>query len=260
MNSRNPKSLLATYYRDTARSYEETHGQEEEHDTALRLIAGFAQVGGVRSILDVGTGTGRGVQTLSALLPDARVIGVDLSIDLLNQGVRAQRLTPRDVCVADGEQLPFADGSFDLCVETAVLHHVPNPVAVVREMLRVAKWGIAASDSNMYVDGTSQRIFPKGIFGSALKMWMCRCGLWKSLKILRTGKVWSYSEGDGVFWTYSVYESLPLLQKHCKQVFTIPLKGGARMHTLPVLGASHVLVVGIKTGAAEDVSEAHVVS
>jgi hypothetical protein len=121
-------------------------------------------------------------------------------------------------------------------------------------MLRVAKWGIAVSDNNMYVDGTSRGIFPKGLFGSAVKMWMCRCGLWKRLKVLRTGKEWSYSEGDGVFWTYSVYDTLPFLQKHCEQVFTIPLKGGSCMHALPVLGASHVLVVGIKNSAEEDVA------
>jgi hypothetical protein len=113
-------------------------------------------------------------------------------------------------------------------------------------MLRVSKLGVAISDSNMYVNGTSLGFLPKGLFGSTVKMLLCKTGIWKKLKTLCTGKEWSYSDGDGVFWTYSVYESLSLLKEHCAQVFTIPLKGQRLMHELPLLGASHVLVIGMK--------------
>jgi SAM-dependent methyltransferase len=51
---------------------------------------------------------------------------------------------------ANGEALPFADESFDAVVACALLEHVSQPVAVVREMRRVCKIG-----GRIYADCTS---------------------------------------------------------------------------------------------------------
>lgn len=42
---------------------------------------------------------------------------------------------------ADASQIPFADNTFDVVYSLAVLEHVPDPPAVVAEMLRVLKPG-----------------------------------------------------------------------------------------------------------------------
>src|SRR5205823_1606596 len=39
--------------------------------------------------------------------------------------------------VADAEQLPYPDGSFDLAVGHAILHHLPSPDAALAELFRV---------------------------------------------------------------------------------------------------------------------------
>jgi ubiquinone/menaquinone biosynthesis C-methylase UbiE len=249
-----PRVLLEDYYKRTAHQYDHMHHLAEEHYTALRIIAGFISSLRVQSVLDLGTGTGRGVQFLSGLLPHLKMFGADLSQDLLREGIRKRSLRTRSVCVADARKLPFQDNVFDFSIETAVLHHVPDPLAVVSEMLRVSRIGIAISDSNMYVDGTSRGFLPKGIIGSTVKMLLCKTGIWKSLKLLLTGKEWSYSEGDGIFWTYSVYDSLAYAKTHCSQVITVPLKGGRLKDTIPLLDASHVLVIGVKRPAAASLS------
>jgi SAM-dependent methyltransferase len=45
--------------------------------------------------------------------------------------------------VADGEQLPFEDGSFDFVYSWGVIHHSPRPERLVAEMRRVLRPGEA---------------------------------------------------------------------------------------------------------------------
>jgi SAM-dependent methyltransferase len=88
--------------------------------------------------LDVGCGTG----ALAARLAGAgyETVGVDPSEGMLE--VLRQR-SPRVRAVrASAESLPFPDGSFDVVLTVAVLHHIADPDRVRRtlaEMVRVAK-------------------------------------------------------------------------------------------------------------------------
>src|SRR6185503_4035767 len=43
--------------------------------------------------------------------------------------------------VENGAKMSFADRQFDLCLSIATFEHVPDPPAVLREMLRVTKVG-----------------------------------------------------------------------------------------------------------------------
>jgi ubiquinone/menaquinone biosynthesis C-methylase UbiE len=46
-----------------------------------------------------------------------------------------------DFALADGEELPFADESFDVAYSNGVLHHTPDTERAVRELRRILKPG-----------------------------------------------------------------------------------------------------------------------
>ena len=96
-------------------------------------------------VLDVASGTA-GVAIAEATAdPGLRVVGVDLSEAMLGRGRRnlaaagvADRVV---VALARGEQLPFADASFDAVGFTDLLRYVPDPAAAIGELARVLRPG-----------------------------------------------------------------------------------------------------------------------
>jgi SAM-dependent methyltransferase len=89
---------------------------------------------------DLGCGTG---ETSAALAPFvARTIAVDRSGEMLQAARRRVRDMPNvDVRRGELEALPIADGELDAAVMILVLHHVPDPAAVLREAARTLKPG-----------------------------------------------------------------------------------------------------------------------
>ena len=88
-------------------------------------------------LLDVGCGTGHHLSDLRAR--GYEIAGIDASPEMLEH---ARSNNPgADIRLADVEQLPFADASFDfvLCVE--VLRYLPDPDPTIRELARVLKPG-----------------------------------------------------------------------------------------------------------------------
>lgn len=95
---------------------------------------------GFSTILDVGCGTGALLEAIAAAHPDARLLGIDLSPEMI--AVARGRLgSGAELRVADAEHLPFADGEADLLVCVDSFHHYPNPVAALGEMLRLTALG-----------------------------------------------------------------------------------------------------------------------
>ena len=96
------------------------------------------------TIGDLGCGTG---ETSAALAPFVeRVVAVDRSGEML-QAVRhrlrdlpnVRGAAPIDVRRGELEALPIADGELDAAVMMLVLHHVPDPGAVLQEAARTLK-------------------------------------------------------------------------------------------------------------------------
>jgi SAM-dependent methyltransferase len=88
--------------------------------------------------LDVGCGTG----VLAGRLAQAgyEMTGVDPSEGMLQ--VLRERTPAVRAVTGVGTALPFADGSFDLVLSVAVMHHIADPEEVrqtLREMVRVAR-------------------------------------------------------------------------------------------------------------------------
>jgi demethylmenaquinone methyltransferase / 2-methoxy-6-polyprenyl-1,4-benzoquinol methylase len=100
-------------------------------------------------ILDVASGPA-GVALQLADRTSARVVGVDLTLDMLCQGQRnvAERGMADRVQLVAGraEQTPFADETFDALTFTYLLRYVDDPQATLIELARLVKpGGVVAS-------------------------------------------------------------------------------------------------------------------
>ena len=89
----------------------------------------WAALGGARTVLNVGAGTG------SYEPPGCDVTAVEPSAVM-----RAQRPAGAAPCLAAAaESLPFEDQSFDAAMAISTVHHWQDPIAGLREMRRVAR-------------------------------------------------------------------------------------------------------------------------
>jgi len=95
-------------------------------------------------ILDVACGPGA-VTTRLARTTNARIIGIDLSPEMLNaaSAVAASPAYNERILLVQGhaEELPFADATFDALTFTYLLRYVADPQAVLKELARVVKPG-----------------------------------------------------------------------------------------------------------------------
>jgi ubiquinone/menaquinone biosynthesis C-methylase UbiE len=92
-----------------------------------------------RTILDIGTGTGRFAEYFN----DAgfKVVGIDVSLPMM---VKAREKKLRNLVQADVHRLPFRDGTFDGALMIHMLHLVHDWVQVVHEVGRVTRKVIVA--------------------------------------------------------------------------------------------------------------------
>jgi SAM-dependent methyltransferase/DNA-binding MarR family transcriptional regulator len=90
------------------------------------------------TIGDLGCGTG---ETSAAVAPFvAHTVAVDRSGEMLQAARRRLRDQPNvDIRRGELEALPIADGELDAAVMMLVLHHVPDPGAVLQEAARTLK-------------------------------------------------------------------------------------------------------------------------
>jgi SAM-dependent methyltransferase len=114
----------SSFYDEIGAGY--AHARRTEPRIAERI---FAALGDARSVLNVGAGSG------SYEPRDRDVLAVEPSAVM-----RAQRPSDAAPCIdASAEALPFDDQSFDAALAVLSDHHWRDPIAGLREMLRVAR-------------------------------------------------------------------------------------------------------------------------
>jgi ubiquinone/menaquinone biosynthesis C-methylase UbiE len=113
---------------------------------ARRLQAGFERdldallaLADPASLLDVGCGEGVLVHRWAERLPERRLVGIDLEEESIQAGWAARQAPNLEYRVMRAEQLPFAEGEFDLASAIEVLEHVPDPGHTLAEMARCAQ-------------------------------------------------------------------------------------------------------------------------
>jgi SAM-dependent methyltransferase len=235
------EKFQAKYYEESVSAYDSRHDAREdhEHNLALQYIEMISNARGLRTFLDVGAGTGRGVRFLRDRGKEVR--GVEPVAAMIE---RAElNGVPKGLLLqGSGYELPFEDESFDAVFECGVLHHVADPSRVVAEMIRVAKRAIFLSDNNRFGSGSrSARLLKLGLY---------KCGLWPSIKFLQTkGKMYTITEGDGLAYSYSVFDSYNQLADKTKRIWLVPTAGEMSSRSSwghPLLTSSHVLLCAFK--------------
>ncbi len=121
--------------------YDERFGIVHDEDSAARAEAEVTALLGAPLrpgdvVVDVGCGTGWFAAGLQRARPDVTVVGLDLSAGMLG---RAAAAGARLLVQGDATCLPFADASVDVVVGRGVLHHLPEPLAALREWRRVLR-------------------------------------------------------------------------------------------------------------------------
>jgi SAM-dependent methyltransferase len=234
------EQLQAAHYQATACNYNSSCGSTPEHEFALHQILGMLRMLGITSILDVGTGTGRALRFFKANRPDIRVLGVE-PVSALRELAYESGVGREEVVEGDGTKLEFKDNTFDLVIETGVLHHVREPQRVVAEMLRVARKAIFISDTNNLGQG--------GALGRVVKNGCYYLGLWDLLCWVRTlGKGYVIEPNDGLWYYYTAFQHMKQLQEACGSVHVTNTRRTCRF---PMFGASHVAILGIKRSTSE---------
>jgi ubiquinone/menaquinone biosynthesis C-methylase UbiE len=119
-------------------------------EEALNRIVRMAEAGPDDTVLDVACGPGL---LACAFAPRVRhVTGIDLTPAMLDQArkVQAERGV-RNVSWREGDvlPLPYADGEFSIVNTRFAFHHFLDPLAVLKEMRRVAQAGgrVVVTDS-----------------------------------------------------------------------------------------------------------------
>ena len=140
----------ATYSHGHHKSVVEDHARRTAKDSAGYLIP---HIKPTDFILDVGCGPGTITADLATLASQGKVIGCDAVESVLQPAAEyaaSKGLTNITFQRVDANILPYDDDSFDIVHCHQVLQHVKNPVAILKEMRRVAKPGglVAAREAD----------------------------------------------------------------------------------------------------------------
>jgi SAM-dependent methyltransferase len=111
-----------------------------------RLMAGFEAtleelftLADPQSLLDVGCGEGVLVHQWAQRIAPKPVVGIDLEEPSIQEGWAQHQAANLEYRIMKAEDLPFADGEWDVATAIEVLEHVPDPEHTVAEMARVAR-------------------------------------------------------------------------------------------------------------------------
>lgn len=92
-------------------------------------------------ILDIGTGDGHFIMTLSDLFPNASFTGVDPSEEAISESRKNFQTGKYTFHVMSSEKLDFEDHTFDITTISNALHHLEYPDRSLQEMVRVTRPG-----------------------------------------------------------------------------------------------------------------------
>ena len=132
----------------------------------LTFFKTWASITPRAAVLDIGCGTGEFERLVLKDHPEQRMVGVDLSVKMLEVARQKCQAYPNvTFCTAGAAALPFPDYSFDVVVSASALHYFDQPEMSLKEMRRVLKPGGSAVIMDWCKD-----YFPCRLLDIALKL------------------------------------------------------------------------------------------
>lgn len=139
--------ILEPEIMDTAEDAAEYEEMDHSAVNDVFVSAVMALVPPAGHVLDVGTGPGHIPLLLAERTTNLHIVAVDLGTHMLERArrhVEQKNLGGRiEILLRDAKETGFPAQSFDMVVSNSLLHHIPEPVTVLREIARVARDGAA---------------------------------------------------------------------------------------------------------------------
>lgn len=113
-----------------------------------QILNSLAELNVSQKVLELGCGTGEYTLRLFKISP--KIIAIDISLLLIKQAKEKVKSSNVNFIVADAENLPFKDNTFDAVVGNAVLHHfdLDNAFEEIKRVL-IPGGKIAFTEPNM---------------------------------------------------------------------------------------------------------------
>ena len=120
-------------------------GMEQEHLPIVLPVLGKMHLAAADNVLDVGCGAGWLSRRLAKLVPQGRVVGMDVSDEMIRRARRSS-VDCENVMFVTGEveEIPWEPNFFSHVISVESSYYWPDPAAGVREICRVLKPGGSA--------------------------------------------------------------------------------------------------------------------
>lgn len=170
-------------------------------------------------LLDVGAGTGRVLRPVGSLKDSMKVTGIE-PVEALRKTGHREGVAESDLRNDDAFDLPFEDDSGDIVCFFGILRHIPDPNRSIRQMWWIARHGVYFSDLNAHGWGFSVQ--------RAVAPTHHELKLWKPFQCFKNGsKLDKFSESDGVFYSYPLFDSLSEIERKFPQTCISNARGSA---------------------------------
>jgi ubiquinone/menaquinone biosynthesis C-methylase UbiE len=151
------------------------------------------------TILDVGCGFASVPIEIAKIFPGAKITGIDLGEPLLdigrtlisNEGLEKQIILLK----GDAQNLQFDNDTFDVVINTFLLHIVENPISMLDEIDRVAK-----PEAKILI--TDLR---RGVLAYFIKKFRTAYTLKEATDIIKNSKIRKARLLSGLFWWDYIY-------------------------------------------------------
>jgi len=127
-----------------ARNYDAqlTRIGRRNHDRKMEELDRILKLESAESVLEVGAGSGMHLEWIANHRPDVFYAGIDLSQGMLREARKKVERRPRTLlAVSDALAICVGPGAMDAGFAVDVVHHVPDPVGMFREMSAAVRPG-----------------------------------------------------------------------------------------------------------------------